>query len=174
MERRDAKARRDHRIRRRGGPGLGAPRTRGLDKILPGGGTSGRPERDRRRRRPGADGPGDERDALFAAAPERVFTVARSTLLSLGWKVDKEDRRRGLAPHEVARRQRRGLRRLRQGDEAPAPRRCVKGRDGRSEVTVERRVWKEERILCVDKEEDIATSDRTVERRVLDAIAKGL
>ena len=50
----------------------------------------------------------------------------------------------------------------------------VKAREGRTEVTVERRVWKEERILFVDKEEDIATTDRTEERRVLDAIARNL
>ena len=116
---------------------------------------------------------GDERTRVFAAPPERVFTVARSTLLSLGWKVDKEDRdvgwlvtkSRGVNGEDFGVYAKGTKHRLRV---------VVKGRDGRSEVTVERRVWKEERILFVDKEEDIATNDRTVERRVLDAIAQGL
>src|SRR4029453_14577170 len=114
---------------------------------------------------------GDERTRMFAAPPERVFSVARSTLLSLGWKVDKEDRDVGWLLTKS-----RGVDGEDYGVYAKGTRHrlrvLVKGRDGRSEVTVERRVWKEERILFVDKEEDIATSDRTVERGVLDAIAK--
>jgi hypothetical protein len=38
----------------------------------------------------------------------------------------------------------------------------------------ERRLWKEERIPFVDKEEELATNDRTVEKRLLDAIGKAL
>ena len=41
-------------------------------------------------------------------------------------------------------------------------------------VTVERRVYKEERILFVDKEEDIKTDDRSVEKRILDEIGRSL
>jgi len=40
---------------------------------------------------------------------------------------------------------------------------------------VERRVWKEERALWIDiKEEEVPTTDRTVERQVLAEIAKNL
>jgi hypothetical protein len=121
---------------------------------------------------PAASG-GDERTRVFAAPPERVFTVARSTLLSLGWKVDKEDRDVGWVLTKS-----RGVNLEDYGVYAKGTKHrlrvVVKGRDGRSEVTVERRVWKEERILFVDKEEDIPTSDRTVERGLLDAIARSL
>jgi hypothetical protein len=41
-------------------------------------------------------------------------------------------------------------------------------------VSVERRVYKEERILFVDKEEDIKTDDRSVEKRILDEIGRSL
>jgi hypothetical protein len=44
----------------------------------------------------------------------------------------------------------------------------------RTTVTVERRVYKEERILFVDKEEDIKTDDRSVEKRILDEIGRSL
>jgi hypothetical protein len=52
----------------------------------------------------------------------------------------------------------------------------VKSRDaGKTEVGVERRVWKEERALWIDiKEEEVPTTDRTVERQVLAEIAKNL
>ena len=123
---------------------------------------------------PGGARADDERTRLFAAPADRVWTVTASTLASLGWKIDKEDRHVGWmvtksrpVDHEnfgvYAKGTKHRLRLL------------VKGRDGgRTEVTIERRLFKEERILFVDKEEDIATNDRTVEKRVLDAIAKAL
>ena len=115
----------------------------------------------------------DPRLRLFEAPSDRVWSVTRSTLISLGWKVDKEDRSvgwiitksRGVDGEDFGVYAKGTRHRLRVN---------VKARDGRTEVSVERRVWKEERILFVDKEEDIATSDRTEERRVLDAIARNL
>ena len=44
----------------------------------------------------------------------------------------------------------------------------------RATVTIERRVYKEERILVVDKEEDIKTDDHTVEKQILDEIGRSL
>lgn len=116
---------------------------------------------------------GDARSRLFEAPADRVWTVTRSTLISLGWKVDQEDRgvgwivtkSRGVAGEDFGVYAKGTKHRLRVN---------VKARDSRTEVTVERRVWKEERILFVDKEEDVATTDRTEERRVLDAIARNL
>ena len=116
---------------------------------------------------------GDARSRLFAAPSDRVWMVTRSTLISLGWKVDKEDRSvgwiitksRSVDGEDFGVYAKGTKHRLRVN---------VRARNGRTEVSVERRVWKEERILFVDKEEDIATSDRTEERRVLDAIAHNL
>lgn len=41
-------------------------------------------------------------------------------------------------------------------------------------MNVERRVWKEERILWMDKEEDLPTTDHTVEKQFLDALGNSL
>ena len=116
----------------------------------------------------------DERTRTFTAPADRVWTVTASMLQSLGWKVDKEDRSVGWmvtksrpVDHENFGVYAKGTKhRLRV---------VVRGREaGRTEVTVERRLFKEERILFVDKEEDIATNDRSVEKQVLDAISKAL
>ncbi len=116
----------------------------------------------------------DDRTRTFNAPVERVWTVTRSVLESLGWKVDKEDRDVGWLVTKS-----RGLDHDDYGVYAKGTRHrlrlVIKGREGgKTEITVERRVWKEERILFVDKEEDIPTTDRTVEKQVLDAIAKSL
>ena len=110
----------------------------------------------------------------FAAPPDRVFTVTRSVLESLGWDIDKEDRDVGWIVTDS--------RRL-DGDNFGVYAKGVEHRlrvsvrrldGGRSSVSVERRVYKEERILFVDKEEDIKTDDRSVEKRILDEIGRSL
>jgi hypothetical protein len=45
---------------------------------------------------------------------------------------------------------------------------------GRTQVTVERRVWKRERILRMDKEEDLPVPDQKAEKQILDAIASAV
>ena len=110
----------------------------------------------------------------FNAPADRVFTVTRSVLKSLGWDIDKEDRDVGWI--------RTDSRRL-DGDNFGVYAKGVKhrlrlviNREGtsRTTVTVERRVYKEERILFVGKEEDIKTDDRSVEKRILDEIGRSL
>jgi hypothetical protein len=110
----------------------------------------------------------------FNAPVDRVFTVTRSVLKSLGWDIDKEDRDVGWI--------RTDSRRL-DGENFGVYAKGVKHRlrvainrqdANRTTVTVERRVYKEERILFVDKEEDIRTDDRSVEKRILDDIGRSL
>jgi hypothetical protein len=110
----------------------------------------------------------------FNAPTDRVYTVTRSVLKSLGWDIDKEDRAVGWI--------RADSRRL-DGENFGVYAKGVKHRlrvvinrqdANRSTVTVERRVYKEERILFVDKEEDIKTDDRSVEKRILDEIGRSL
>ena len=116
----------------------------------------------------------DDRTRSFNAAANRVWTVTKSTLLSLGWKVDNEDanvgwivtKSRGVDHEDFGVYAKGTKHRLRV---------VIKGeRSGWTAVTIERRLWKEERILFVDKEEDIQTNDRTVENQILDAIGKNL
>jgi hypothetical protein len=122
----------------------------------------------------GAAAQPDDRTRVFNAPTERVWTVTRSTLKGLGWDIDKEDRDVGWI--------RTDSRRL-EGEDYGVYSKGAKHRlrvvikpvdAGRTAVTVERRVWKEERILWMDKEEELPTTDHAVERQVLDAIAKSL
>jgi len=110
----------------------------------------------------------------FNAPTDRVYAVTRSVLKSLGWDIDKEDRAVGWI--------RTDSRRL-DGENFGVYAKGVKHRlrvvinrqdATRSIVTVERRVYKEERILFVDKEEDIKTDDRSVEKHILDEIGRSL
>ena len=111
---------------------------------------------------------------MFNAPLDRVWTVTRSTLKSLGWDIDKEDREGGWIRTDSRRLEgedygvyAKGTRqRLRVAIKALDP--------TRTQVTVERRVWKQERILWMDKEEDIQVPDQVAEKKVLDDIAAAL
>jgi hypothetical protein len=115
----------------------------------------------------------DERTRVFNAPIERVWTVTRSTLKSLGWDIDKEDREVGWIRTDSRRLQGEDYGVYAKGAKHSL-RVVLKARDGKTAVTVERRVWKEERILWMDKDQDIPTTDHAVERQVLDAIAGSL
>jgi hypothetical protein len=116
----------------------------------------------------------DERTRAFQAPVDRVWTVTRSTLKSLGWDIDKEDRDVGWI--------RTDSRRV-EGDNFGVYEKSlrhrlritIKGRDGgRTEVTVERRLYKSERVLFVDKEEDVPLKNHDVEKQILDDIGRSL
>ncbi len=116
----------------------------------------------------------DDRMRVLDAPMDRVWTVARSTLRGLGWEIDKEDRQVGWI--------RTDSRRL-EGDDFGVYAKGTKHRlrvvlkalpDGRTAVTIERRVWKEERILWMDRDQDLSTTDHRVEREILDAIVGAL
>jgi hypothetical protein len=116
----------------------------------------------------------DERVRVFNAPTDRVWTVTRSTLKSLGWDIDKEDREGGWI--------RTDSRRI-EGDDfgvyAKGTRQrlrvAIKALDpARTQVTVDRRVWRQERILWMDKEEDLQAPDQLAEKKVLDDIDAAL
>ena len=121
-----------------------------------------------------ADAQADERVRVFNAPLDRVWTVTRSTLKGLGWDIDKEDREGGWIRSDSRRLEgedfgvyAKGTRqRLRVVMKALDP--------ARTQVTVERRVWRQERILWMDKEEDIQAPDQLAEKKVLDDIAAAL
>lgn len=112
---------------------------------------------------------------VFEAPIDRVWTVTRSTLRGLGWDIDKEDREGGWIRTDSRRIEgedygvyAKGTRqRLRLVLKSVTP--------NRTQVTVERRVYKQERILWMDKEEDLVVQDQQqAERKVLDDIAAAL
>ena len=123
---------------------------------------------------PGGPARADESTRTFAAPADRVWTVTRSTLKSLGWDIDKEDREVGWI--------RTDSRRV-EGDNFGVYEKALRhrlrivitGREGgRTDVTVERRLYRSERVLFVDKEEDVPLKDHDIEKRLLDAIGKSL
>ena len=120
---------------------------------------------------PAAD---DEVKGTFAAPLDRVWYATETVLKQLGWKIDKADRTVGWITTDH-----RGLEGEEYGVYAKGTRHRIRvivkdAGSGRTVVTVERTVSKHERILFVDKDEPIPTSDRTVERDVLTQIAKAL
>ena len=116
----------------------------------------------------------DDATRVFDAPMDRVWTVARSTLVGRGWEIDQEDKEGGWI--------RTKSRRI-EGEEygvyAKGTRQRVrlvlKALDPtRTQVTVERRVWKQERILWIDKEEDVPATDQQAEKDLLDAISAAI
>ena len=117
--------------------------------------------------------PGD-RTRVFNAPVDQVWVVARSTLKSLGWDVDKEDREVGWIRTDSRRLEGEDYGVYSKGAKHRL-RLVIKAQDGsKTAVTVERRLWKEERILWMDKEEELPTTDHTVEKQLLDALSRSL
>lgn len=116
----------------------------------------------------------DDATRVFDAPMDRVWTVARSTLIGRGWEIDQEDKDGGWI---------RSKSRRIEGEEygvyAKGTRQRVrlvlKALDPtHTQVTVERRVWKQERILWIDKEEDLPATDQQAEKDLLDAISAAI
>lgn len=121
-----------------------------------------------------ADAQSDERSRVFNVPIDRVWTVARSTLRGLGWDIDKEDREGGWIRSDS--------RRL-EGDDFGVYAKGTRHRvrlvlkavdPNHTRVTVERRVYRQERILWMDKEEDLPSPDQKAEKKLLDDIAAAL
>jgi hypothetical protein len=100
--------------------------------------------------------------------------VTQAVLKHLGWDIDTTDRDAGLITTES--------RRL-EGEDYGVYAKGVRHRlllamkpagGNRTTVTIERAVFRRERIVFVDKDEPVPTTDTTVQRGVLDAIAKSL
>jgi hypothetical protein len=116
----------------------------------------------------------DERTRVFDASMDRVWTITRSALKAAGWGIEKEDRAAGLILTDS--------RRL-EGEDFAVYASGVTHRlrvvlttlpDGKTSVTIERRVWKEERVLWMDRGRELPTTDHRVEAEILDAIGADL
>ena len=116
----------------------------------------------------------DDRTRTFQAPVDRVWTVTRSVLKSLGWDIDKEDRDVGWITTDSRRVEGENY-----GVYEKAVRHrlriVIKGRDGGgADVTIERRLYKSERKVFVTTEEDVPVKDHDVERKILDEIGRSL
>ena len=110
----------------------------------------------------------------FAAPVERVWGVTEAVLKTLGWDIDKSDRTIGIITTESRRVEgedygvyAKGVRHRLQLQIRPAA-------AGRTTISIERTVFKRERILWMDKDEPVAATDRAVETSLLDSIGKSL
>jgi len=113
----------------------------------------------------------------FAAPVDRVWTTTEAVLKQLGWEIDSEDWKIGFITTES-----RGI----ESKEAKEYGVYAKGTrhrlqlqlkpagNGRTVISVERTVFRRERLFWHDKDEPMAVTDRTVEKSLLDAIAKAL
>jgi len=113
-------------------------------------------------------------ERMFAAPVDRMWSTTEAVLKHLGWDIDKADRAIGFITTESRRVDgenygvyEKGLRhRLRLHLKAAG--------EGKTVVSIERTVFKRERILFVDKDEPVNDPSQAVEKAVLDAIGKAL
>ena len=121
-----------------------------------------------------ADAQADERVRVFDAPRDRVWTVTRSTLKSLGWDIDKEDREGGWIRTDSRRIEGEDFGVYAKGTRQQL-RVAIKALDpARTQVTDDRRVGKQERNQWMDKEEDLQAPDHLAEKKVLDDISAAL
>ena len=110
----------------------------------------------------------------FSVPFERMWTVAQAVLKQLGWDVDKADHDIGWITTDS---------RMVEGEDYGVYAKGTRHRlrliikaagAGKTTVTVERMLFKRERILFVDNDEPLTTTDHSVEHAILGAIGKAL
>ncbi len=120
---------------------------------------------------PAAAGPASQ---TFPVPLEKAWTTTEKVLKLLGWDIDKADRSIGWITTDSRRVEgedygvyAKGTRhRLRINLKAEG--------ETRTTITVERTVFKRERILWMDKDEPVVTENQTVEKHLLSTIEKSL
>jgi hypothetical protein len=117
---------------------------------------------------------GDPASKTFAASREKAWTVTESVLKKMGWEIKKSDQAGGWIDTES-----RSVDFEEYGVYAVGTRHRLEIRFkaagvDRTTVTVERELFKRERILWIDKDEPLITTDQSVEKDVLAAIENAL
>jgi len=117
---------------------------------------------------------GEPVSQTFAASPDKMWTVANSVLKQMGWDIEKSDQAGGWINTES-----RTVGGEDYGVYAKGTRHRLTVRlkpvgTGQTAVTVERTLFNRERILWIDKDEPLMTTDQTVEKAVLTEIGKAL
>jgi uncharacterized lipoprotein len=117
---------------------------------------------------------GEPVSQTFGAPPEKMWTTTASVLKQLGWDIEKSDQAGGWMNTES-----RSVDGEDYGVYAKGTRHRLTVRlkpvgSSQTAVTVERTLFNRERILWIDKDETLMTTDQTVEKAVLTAIGKAL
>ena len=110
----------------------------------------------------------------FATSPEKLWTTTTSVLKQLGWDVEKSDQAGGWINTESRSVDGEDYGVYAQGTRHRLMIKLKAAGANRTTVTVERALFKRERILWIDKDEPLVTSDQTVEKAVLTAIGQAL
>jgi hypothetical protein len=110
----------------------------------------------------------------FNVPVDRVWTVTESVLKHLGWDIETSDRAVGLISTESRRLEGEDWGVYAKGTRHRLRFQIKADGDKRTRVTIERVVFKRERIVFVDKDEPIVVGDTTVENAMMDSIAKAL
>ncbi len=110
----------------------------------------------------------------FNAPLDRVWQVTESVLKSLDWGIDEHDRTVGWILTDS-----RGVEFKDFGVYGEGTRHKLRltlkaAGEGKTSVSVERQLYKEERILWMKERKPLQAKDRSVETAVLDAIARAL
>jgi hypothetical protein len=110
----------------------------------------------------------------FNVPVDRVWTVTESVLKHLGWDIENADRAIGFITTESRRLEGEDWGVYAKGTRHRLRLQIKADGDKRTRVTIERLVFKRERIVFVDKDEPIVVGDQTVENATMDTIAKAL
>jgi hypothetical protein len=110
----------------------------------------------------------------FAAPIDRVWATTIAVLKHHGWDIDKEDRPIGWLTTDSRRVEGEDYGVYAKGTRHRLTLHLKAVGNDRTQVSVERAVFKRERILWVDNDEPITVADRNVEKALLAAIQKSL
>ena len=113
-------------------------------------------------------------ERTFNAPVDRVWSTTEAVLKHLGWDVDKADRGIGFITTDSRRVDGENYGVYEKGVRHRLRLHLKAAGEGRTTVSVERTVFKRERILFVDKDEPLTDTSQTVEKALLEAIGKAL
>jgi hypothetical protein len=110
----------------------------------------------------------------LAAPMDRVWEVTRAVLKQQGWEIDKEDRTIGWITTKPRRVEGEEYGVYMKGTVHKLVLHAKAADTSRTTVSVERSVFKRERIMWIEKDEPVTVTDREVEKALLTAIEKSL
>jgi len=110
----------------------------------------------------------------FSAPSDRVWSVTEAVLKHFGWDIDKRDPNIGWITTDSRRVEGEDYGVYAKGTRHRLTLHIKAAGDQRTTVSVERTVFKRERILWIDKEEPLTVKDHSVEKALLEAIGKSL
>jgi hypothetical protein len=117
---------------------------------------------------------GEPVSQTFAVSPEKAWSVTQSVLKQLGWDIEKSDQSNGWINTESRSVDGEDYGVYAKGTRHRLVIRFKAAETNRTTVTVERALFNRERILWIDKDEVLTTTDQSVEKSVLAAIGRAL